>query len=130
MQRRRTMSRRFGKQNGFKVFVGSLLAAGSLVGTLPAGAQTPTALEPPDGSVESVRGYGVGFQIYVSTARADDPSKFVWTFWAPEATLHNNGGHVIAIHYKGPTWEAENGSKVVGAKIAGVPSPDPNSIPW
>ena len=32
--------------------------------------------------------------------------------------------------HAGPTWEAENGSKVVGKKIAAVASPDPNSIPW
>src|SRR5258708_39789525 len=119
------MSRRFGKQNGFKLFVCSLLAMSSLLGTLPAGAQVPTALEPPDGNSVSVVAHGVGFQIYVSTPRADDPTKFVWTFKAPAATLYNFGGHAIAIHYPGPTWEAGNGSKVVGKNIAsgGIPVP-------
>jgi hypothetical protein len=102
-----------------------------LVG-ISSAAQIPLSLEPPDGNVEALRAYGIGVQIYVSTPRADDPTKFVWTFKAPEATLYNNGGHIIGIHYlsTGPTWEAENGSKVVGARVAAVPSPDPTSIPW
>jgi hypothetical protein len=35
----------------------------------------------------------------------------------------------IGIHYVGPTWESESGSKVVGTAVTNAPSPNPNSIP-
>ena len=90
----------------------------------------PATAQIPDVNVEALRAYGIGVQIDDSIPRADDPTKFVWTFKAPEATLYNYGGHVIGIHYAGPTWEAENGSKVVAARVASAPSPSANSIPW
>jgi hypothetical protein len=32
-------------------------------------------------------------------------------------------------HYAGPTWEARDGSKVVGSRVDGV-TVDPTAIPW
>jgi hypothetical protein len=52
-------------------------------------------------------------------------------FQAPEAVLFSDAGThgEIGIHYVGPTWESESGSKVKGAAIANAPSPNANSIP-
>ena len=36
----------------------------------------------------------------------------------------------LPIYYAGPTWEASDGSKVVGVVKAKVDAPDPRSIPW
>jgi hypothetical protein len=36
---------------------------------------------------------------------------------------------VAGKHYAGPTWQASDGSTVVGARVAGA-TPDPTAIPW
>ena len=33
-------------------------------------------------------------------------------------------------HYKGPTWEATDGSKVLGTVVAQDAAPDPQAIAW
>ena len=67
-----------------------------------------------------------GVQIY--TCAPSGPG-FAWTFVAPEATLLNPGGQTAGIHFAGPTWRANDGSQVVGARVAGV-TVDPSAIPW
>ena len=39
-------------------------------------------------------------------------------------------GNKIAKHYAGPTWESNDGSKVVGEVKAKDNGPDPSAIPW
>jgi hypothetical protein len=64
-------------------------------------------------------------QIYTNNA-----ARLVWGFKAPEAVLLAADGHgEIGIHYAGPTWESESGSKVVGAREAGFTN-DVSAIPW
>ncbi len=54
-----------------------------------------------------------------------------WVFVAPEAALYAdpcfNGE--IGTHYAGPTWEGEDGSKVVAAPVADC-TPNRGAIPW
>jgi hypothetical protein len=69
---------------------------------------------------------GVGVQIYTCQATATGTA---WTFTAPEATLFEGCGKVAGKHFAGPTWQANDGSTVVGAKIAAF-TVDPSSIPW
>jgi Protein of unknown function (DUF3455) len=68
----------------------------------------------------------LGVQLYACQATA---TGFSWVFQAPEATLLNARGRVVGSHYAGPTWEYQDDSKVMAARLAGV-SPDPSSIPW
>ena len=125
------MNRFVGKKNGLFVFVGSLIAAGSLLAGNPAGAQVPATLAPPVGSTELTRLNAVGFQIYQSAQSPTDPTQFVWKFKNPEATLTNDGGHALVHHFGGPTWQAINdGSSVLGSVTAVAPSPTPGNIPW
>ena len=56
--------------------------------------------------------------------------RFEWIFNAPEADLFDMAGNKIAKHYAGPTWESNDGSKVVGEVKAKDNGPDPNAIPW
>jgi len=70
---------------------------------------------------------GDGVQIYECKAVGN---AFAWTFIAPEANLLNPGEEVVGIHYAGPTWESEDGSRVKGAKLASAPAPIPGAIPW
>jgi hypothetical protein len=66
-----------------------------------------------------------GVQKY--TCAATDTG-FAWTFVAPEADLFRRGCQV-GIHYAGPTWEYQDGSTVVAARVAGA-TIDPTAIPW
>ena len=48
---------------------------------------------------------------------------------APHALLFHHGGEVVGIHFGGPTWQGNDGSKVVGARLASA-TEDPSAIPW
>jgi Protein of unknown function (DUF3455) len=67
----------------------------------------------------------IGVQIYACSKTA---TGFGWVFQAPEATLYKDNGKATGSHYVGPTWEFKDGSKVVGAKVAGFTA-DPTAIP-
>jgi hypothetical protein len=86
----------------------------------------PPALAVPAGNKLAFHLDAIGTQNYRCQ---EGPTGFAWVFVAPEAKLLNGGGRVVGKHYVGPTWEAKDGSTVVGAKLAGVVS-DPTSIPW
>jgi len=92
--------------------------------------QVPDNLKVPDGQAVLLKALGKGVQIYNCKARADDPSKFEWSFKAPEANLTNEHGEKIAKHYAGPTWEANDGSKVVGEVQKKADAPRPGAVPW
>src|SRR5712664_4875808 len=113
------------------LFVGSLVAISSVIavrGCVPP-RQVPDNPKVPDGQAVLLKALGKGVQIYDCKARADDPSKFEWSFKAPEADLTNEHGDKIAKHYAGPTWERSEGSKVVGEKKAETPAPRPGAVP-
>ena len=59
-----------------------------------------------------------------------DPTKFEWVFKAPEADLFDGDGKKIGKHYAGPTWESNDGSKVIGEVVAKNNGPDADAIPW
>ncbi len=86
----------------------------------------PPALVVPDGNRVAFDLIGQGVQIYQCQS---GPSAFAWVFQAPEANLLNPGGQVAGTHYAGPTWEANGGSTVVGARVAGA-TVTATAIPW
>jgi hypothetical protein len=67
-----------------------------------------------------------GVQIYACYFVADG---YAWRLLAPRATLTGENGKPLGSHYGGPTWEADDGSIVVGRRDAGVPV-DPDAIDW
>jgi hypothetical protein len=90
----------------------------------------PLILQVPGGQTVLLKAHAKGVQIYQCVATAADPGKFDWSFKAPEADLTNEGGKKIAKHYAGPTWEANDGSKVVGAVQQKTDAPRPGAVPW
>jgi hypothetical protein len=92
--------------------------------------RTPPIITPPAGNSAFLVGHAIGVQIYVCKAKADDPSEFEWSFKAPEADLTNEQGEKIAKHYAGPTWEASDGSKVIGEVQQKTDAPKPGAVPW
>jgi hypothetical protein len=95
-----------------------------------AGIEIPDALRPPVGQVLALAAHATGVQIYECKAVKDDPSQFSWTLKAPEADLKDQSGKSVAKHYAGPTWEASDGSKVMGELVAKHDAPVAGAIPW
>ena len=90
----------------------------------------PDSLRPPVGQVLALAVRGTGVQIYECKAAKENPSQFSWTLKAPEADLKDLSGKPVGKHYAGPTWEASDGSKVVGELVAKRDAPDSAAIPW
>ncbi len=115
------------------LLVGSLFAIPSVISVreyVPP-PQVPDILRVPDGQTVLLKALGKGVQIYDCMATAADPGKFDWSFKAPEADLTNEDGKKIAKHYAGPTWEANDGSKVVGeVPPKKADAPRPGAVPW
>ncbi|NMG76225.1 DUF3455 domain-containing protein [Aromatoleum diolicum] len=106
------------------------LAAGyatAEAGTLPS---IPESLRTPAAEILTLETAARGVQIYQCSARQDEPTRFEWTFKAPEADLFDTTGRKIGKHYAGPTWESDDGSKVVGVLKARDNGPDADAIPW
>lgn len=87
--------------------------------------EVPAQLAVPGGNQLAFALEAEGVQVYACTANG---AAFGWAFQAPEATL-SEAKRAAGTHYAGPTWEATDGSKVVGAKLEGV-TRDPTAIPW
>lgn len=80
---------------------------------------------PPELSVtcDRIAYRGEGVQIYQCTPDGR------WAFQSPRASLYDDNGGLAAEHFAGPTWQAADGSTVVGRKIA-ESTPDDTAIPW
>ena len=88
----------------------------------PQAPDVPADIAVTDGSKPYLIAHAVGVQIY----RCDGTG---WRFVAPLASLYDDRGHLVATHYAGPTWEARDGSRVVGRRAAGV-NVDATAIDW
>jgi hypothetical protein len=93
----------------------------------------PDILKVPEGQVLVLRAYGRGVQKYACPVSATSKA-------APHAILlasDRDEGDLVAIHFKdptgpNPTWQAKDGSKVVGnaAGAKHFPAPDPDGVDW
>ena len=90
----------------------------------------PEILKVPGDLPRLLRAAARGVQIYVCQPKANDPAAFEWALKAPEADLFDESGAKIGKHYAGPTWEHNDGSKVVGEVVQRSPSPTPGAILW
>lgn len=90
----------------------------------------PAALRVPAGQAVFLKAFAKGVQIYECAAKADLPSTYEWKLTGPEATLADASGKSIGRHYAGPTWEASDGSAVVGEVKARDAGPNASAIPW
>jgi hypothetical protein len=92
--------------------------------------ETPDAIKAPATDVVAFALNAKGVQIYECRAKKDDPTKFEWVFKAPEADLFDAQGKKVGRHYGGPTWESNDGSKVVGEVKGKADAKDPTGVPW
>lgn len=86
----------------------------------------PAVLAVPEGNRLAFVLAAIGQQIYGCQATA---TGYGWVLIAPHADLLKRNGRIAGSHYAGPTWEALDGSTVVGARVAGFAA-DPTAIPW
>ena len=113
------------------LFVGILFAISSATSVMAV--PPPKAkdiIRVPDGQTVVLKALGKGVQIYACKATAADPGKFEWSFKEPEADLTNKKGKKIGKHYGGPTWEASDGSRVVGEVLKKADAPRTGAVPW
>jgi hypothetical protein len=93
--------------------------------------EVPFNLTVPAGNKVSFHAYAVGVQIYVWTINPTNAAQSSWVFQAPEAVLFADaeGDGEVGIHYAGPTWESQSGSKVVGVALQRS-TVTVTAIPW
>jgi hypothetical protein len=110
--------------------VGIAAAAVTLSMTQVANAEPPgpnlplvaAELAVPAGNKVFLVGHGTGVQIYKCDGTA-------WKFVAPRADLVGDNGMLVATHFAGPTWQARDGSDVVGS-VAKKAMVDATAVPW
>ena len=112
------------------IHIASFFGAFAVCATAAVAPVVPDNLNAPATQTLSREVRAVGVQIYDCKPTKDDPARFEWTFRAPEADLLDTAGKSFGKHYAGPTWESNDGSKVVGEVKARNDGPDANAIPW
>jgi len=104
-----------------------LVAAGLLIPLASPAQEVPKELRPPANEQLVLQVHAKGDQIYTCKA---DGGQFAWTLKAPEAQLTDKSGKPFGKHFAGPSWEANDGSRVTGKAAANAPSDNADSIPW
>ena len=113
----------------FPVALAAITACAAANAEIPRPA-VPAALAVPAGYEVQAAFGAAGVQIYRCLPSPASSAVYVWTFIAPEATLFNRSGRIAGHHFAGPTWQANDGSKVQGTVLARAASSLPNTIPW
>jgi len=113
-----------------------LAVAGLALSSIPAAPagdnnRSPDLPSPLCDKLQVPQGNKVAFHVYAQGVQVYKWNGASWDFVAPVATLSadaNLSGEV-GIHYAGPTWESNSGSKVAAKRLEGC-SPDSTAIPW
>lgn len=103
---------------------GGLFTSVAHAGSQPAGAVGD--INVPEGNKMFFAAHATGVQIYSCNATS---TGFAWDFVAPRANLYDDNGKLVATHFRGPTWQAKDGSTVVGKRVDGI-TVDPAAIQW
>jgi hypothetical protein len=88
----------------------------------------PAALAPPPGAELAYSFEASGAQLYQCTA--GPASTYGWTLVGPDAVLKDSGGRQVARHFAGPSWQAQDGSTIVGHVRSKAASPDGQGVDW
>ena len=101
-------------------------------GSLPAPvaeAPVPAQLDPGPGHRLVTTLHARGVQVYQCREAKDAAGRFEWVFLAPEAELFDTRMHPDGRHYAGPSWEAPDGSRIVGSVRERADASVPGAIP-
>lgn len=83
-------------------------------------------IQAPPGERLLFKVHAKGNQVYTCKS---DTAQFTWTLKAPDAKLFDKHGKPFGKHFAGPSWKANDGSRVTGTPVANV-LVDADSIPW
>jgi uncharacterized protein DUF3455 len=119
------MSRNIGFSRLLVMGLVAVAAALSLTQVAHAGPPAPTV--PPqirvdEGNKVFLVGHALGVQIYTCNGST-------WSSAVPRANLYNSNGKLIITHFRGPTWQAKDGSQAVGTVVNKV-NLDRTAIDW
>ncbi|MEY2843082.1 MAG: hypothetical protein RI920_1119 [Pseudomonadota bacterium] len=106
----------------------SILAGCAMKGQMASNEAQPEAVRVPAGHMQAMYAVGKGELTYECREKKDMAGAFEWAFAGPVATLSDTSGTAVGKYYGGPTWEANDGSKVTGKQVAVSPH-KPDSIP-
>jgi hypothetical protein len=87
----------------------------------------PAAIRPPASLSSYCEVLARGVQIYA--CGKNEKGERAWLYKGPDAELFDTSGKPFGRHYGGPSWEAPDGGKVIGALKASAPA-QPGDIPW
>jgi hypothetical protein len=104
-----------------------LLAASAALSLSTTAQQVPQQLQPPANEQLFLQVHAKGDQVYTCKGNS---AQFTWTLKAPDAQLFDKDGKPFGKHFAGPSWQANDGSRVTGKAVANAPSPDADSVPW
>ena len=88
----------------------------------PPAPKVPPEIKVDEGNKVFLIGHAVGVQIYTCNG-------ITWSSAVPRANLYNNNGKLIITHFRGPTWQAQDGSQAVGTVVNKV-NLDRSAIDW
>ena len=91
-----------------------LAAAGAVLSFSVAAQEVPKQIPPPANEQLLLRVHAKGDQIYTCKG---DGAQFTWTLKAPDAQLFDKDGKPFGKHFAGPSWEANDGSRVTGRPL-------------
>jgi Protein of unknown function (DUF3455) len=115
--------------NSIRAFASAMLLvlASTAFSFCVAAQEVPKQIQPPANVQLLLQVHAKGDQVYTCKG---DAAQFTWTLKAPDAQLFDKDGKPFGKHFAGPSWEANDGSRVTGKAVANAPSPDADSIPW
>jgi Protein of unknown function (DUF3455) len=104
-----------------------LAVAVTMLSLSVAGQQIPPQLRPQADEQLFLQVHAKGEQVYTCKS---DRAQFTWVLKAPDAQLFDADDKPFGKHFAGPSWEANDGSRVTGKAVSNAPSADADSIPW
>ena len=109
----------------------AVLVAGCASLTAPvAEAPVHAQLDPGPGHRVVTTLHARGVQVYQCREAKETAGRYEWAFVAPEAELLDTRLHPGGRHFAGPSWEAPDGSRVVGSGVrARADASVPGAIP-
>jgi hypothetical protein len=88
----------------------------------PPAPEVPGEIQVDEGNKVFLVGHAVGVQIYTCNG-------ITWSSAVPRASLYDDNGKLIITHFRGPTWQARDGSQAVGTVVNKV-NVDRSAIDW
>lgn len=124
----RTISPQLNRCAHFSAVVTMLMSGCAAQTETKSASTTPANLVPTANELRVLRMPAEGVQIY--HCKVVDGKPAAWAFVSPEADLFDESGARVGKHYAGPTWDLNDGSKIVGTVKERANSTTPGAIPW